>query len=100
MESNGEARTLSYFLAGIGIGTIFGMLFAPRSGQETRRYIRERVDEGRETLRRQTEGLRDRAEEAIEKGKDIVGRGRESVGAAVEVGKQAYREEKEKSSFS
>ena len=56
-----------YFLAGISVGVIAALLLAPYSGEETRQYLRERVDEGRE-----------RAEDMLERGKDYVGAGRES----------------------
>jgi gas vesicle protein len=53
---------LFYFLAGISVGVIAALLLAPYSGEETRQYLRERVDEGRE-----------RASDMLERGKDYVG---------------------------
>lgn len=96
MESNGEARALVILLAGIGIGAVIGMLFAPRSGQETRKTIRKYVDEGSENLKRHAEDLKGRAQEVVEGGKEFVGKGRESLKTAVEAGKQAYVGGKEK----
>jgi gas vesicle protein len=60
MRSNNE---VFYFLAGVTVGIIAALLIAPYSGEETRQYLRERVDEGRE-----------RAEDMLEKGKEFVGR--------------------------
>ena len=72
MGSNGDQ--LMYFIAGVGVGVIIGMLFAPRSGEEARGYIRERAQEGGDYLKRQTAELRNTASDLLEKGKDYVGR--------------------------
>ena len=72
MATNGEQ--FGYFFAGLGVGVIIGMLFAPRSGQEAREYIRERAQEGGEYLKRQTGELRDTAKDIVDKGKQYVGR--------------------------
>ncbi len=95
MAHNGGSK-FGYFLAGMGIGAIVALLFAPRSGEETREYLRERWDDTRDEARRRTRELRDRAEEYAEKGKEFVGRQRESIEAAVEAGKRAYQEERKK----
>ena len=36
---------LFYFLAGVSVGIIASLLISPYSGEETREYLRERVDE-------------------------------------------------------
>lgn len=95
MADNSGSK-IGYFLAGLGIGALIGLLFAPRSGEETREYLRERLDESVDAAKRQTRELRERAGEFAEKGKELAGRHRESVEAAIEAGKQAYREEKRK----
>ncbi|MGH7845377.1 MAG: YtxH domain-containing protein [Candidatus Binatia bacterium] len=82
MVTNGEQ--LVYFFAGLGVGVIIGMLFAPRSGQEAREYIRERAQEGGEYLKRQTGELRNTAGDMLEKGKEYVGH--QSAEAAEPVG--------------
>jgi len=58
----------SYFLAGLGIGAAIAILFAPQSGEETRKQIADKAQEskdfvtakGRE-LRKQAEGLAEKA---------------------------------------
>ena len=42
--SNKKSGVLK-FLAGVGIGAGLGLLFAPKSGEETRRELREKLDE-------------------------------------------------------
>jgi len=76
----------------LGLGLAVGVLFAPKSGEETREYIRVKADEGKEYLRRRGDELRDQAEDAIDRGRTAVNRQRENLSAAVEAGKQAYRD--------
>ncbi len=93
MAENGGSK-LGYFLAGLGLGAVVALLFAPRSGEETRQYLRERAEEGVDELKRRGRELKERAGEVVEKGKELAERHRESVEAALEAGKTAYREEK------
>ena len=83
---------LSYFFLGLGLGVAAGVLFAPKSGAETRDYLRSRADDGTEFLKRRSTELRETATEAVERGKATVQKHKENLTAAVEAGKQAYRE--------
>ena len=94
---------LSYFFLGMGIGVAVGILFAPKSGEETRRIIRDRADEGRGYVKRRSEELRDSASDLVEKGRgaasDLVEKGKgavksqkDQISAAVEAGKSAYKD--------
>jgi gas vesicle protein len=94
-EGNG-ATNLGFFLAGLGLGAIVALLFAPRSGKETRDYIAGKAEEGRDYVKARTDDLRQQAEGAVEKGKDLVTKQKELLSAALEAGKQAYQEEKAK----
>jgi gas vesicle protein len=94
-EGNG-ATNLGFFLAGLGLGAILALLFAPRSGKETREFITEKAEEGRDYVKAKAEDLRRQAEGAVEKGKDLVTKQKELLSAALEAGKQAYQEEKTK----
>jgi gas vesicle protein len=78
MRSNHE---VFYFLAGISVGIIAALLVAPYTGEETRQFIRDRVDEGRE-----------RAEDMIERGKEYVGSRRGSVSNVLGSGAKNYAE--------
>ena len=94
-EGNGGSN-FGFFLAGLGMGAILALLFAPRSGKETREYIAGKAEEGRDFVKARTEDLRRQAEGAVEKGKDLVSKQKELLSAALEAGKQAYQEEKAK----
>ncbi|MBZ5609728.1 MAG: YtxH domain-containing protein [Acidobacteriia bacterium] len=82
----------SYFFLGLGLGVAVGLLFAPKTGAETRDLIRSKADEGKDYLKRRTGDLRESASQTIEKGRTAVTRQRDNLAAAVEAGKQAYRE--------
>ncbi len=82
----------SYFFLGLGLGVAAGLLFAPKSGAETRDLLLSKADEGKEYLKRRTSDLRESAEDVIEKGKNAVSRQRDNLSSAMEAGKQAYRE--------
>ncbi len=92
MGDSGGSK-VSYFLAGLGIGALVGILFAPKSGEETRDYLTSKADEGRDYAQRKARELRERAEDLIERSKEIMDRQKEGVAAAVEAGKDAYRRE-------
>ena len=88
---------VSYFLVGLGIGALVGVLFAPKSGEDTRDYLSKRADEGRDYAQRKARELRERADELIERGKDVANRKKDSISAAVEAGREAYLRESSKS---
>ncbi len=87
-----EGSKFAYFAFGLGLGLAIGVLFAPKSGEETREFIRSKADESKEFLRRRGEELRDQAEDLVDRGKTVVNRQRDHLSAAVEAGKQAYRD--------
>ena len=87
-----ESNRLSYFFLGVGIGVAIGVLFAPKSGEDTRKYLRDRAEEGRDYVKKRYDELREQAGGLVDKGKDTVARQKEQLSAAVEAGKQAYRD--------
>jgi len=91
------------FLAGAGLGLGLGMLLAPKSGQETREAIRGRVNDGKDYLVRQSRDLSrdlankatdlaDKASGLADKGRETLEKHKSSVSAALDAGRQAYRE--------
>ena len=87
-----EQNRLSYFFLGLGLGVAVGLLFAPKSGAETRDLLLTKADEGKEYLRRRSEDIRDSAGDLLDKGRDLVSKQKDQLNAAVEAGKQAYRD--------
>jgi gas vesicle protein len=88
MDKNG----LSSFLLGLGVGVGIGMLFAPKSGQETREIIKSKAGEGTDFIKQRGSELKDTAAGWVDKGKEAVGRQKETLSDAMEAGKQAYRD--------
>jgi gas vesicle protein len=88
---------VSYFLVGLGVGALVGVLFAPKSGEETREYLSNKADEGKDYAQRKARELRERADELIERSKDVAVRKKDSLSAAVEAGRDAYLREASKS---
>jgi gas vesicle protein len=92
MEENGGAKMV-YFLAGIGIGALIGILFAPQSGEQTRELIAGRAEEGRDYLNRRSREVREQAATYVDRGKEAISHQRDQLASAIEAGKQAYRAE-------
>jgi gas vesicle protein len=103
-EGNGGDKLL-YFIAGAGIGAVLGLLFAPKSGRETREiiartandsrdYLTNKVGEGRQYIEDNKRKVTDDFTNFLDRSKEAVQRQKEQLTAAFEAGKQAYREEK------
>lgn len=88
---------ITYFLVGLGVGALVGVLFAPKSGEETRDFLSKKADEGRDYAQRKAKELRERADDLIERGKEVANRQKDSINAAVEGAREAYRREATKS---
>jgi gas vesicle protein len=115
-QGGGGADKLVYFLVGAGIGAITALLFAPKTGSElrsdiadaTRKGLDKARDTGREIGERASEyyqtgverasDLTARGKEAVtdltDRGKDMISRQKGQFSAAIEAGKQGYREAK------
>jgi gas vesicle protein len=90
----------NYFLLGLGIGSLIGVLFAPKSGEETREYLAKKTREGNELARKKPRELRDRVEETIERGKEVIAQTEGQVATAIAAGRQTYHREKAKAHVS
>jgi gas vesicle protein len=86
----------NYFLVGLGIGSLIGVLFAPKSGEETREYIVKKARDGSELARKKARELELRVEETIERGKEIINQTEGQLGTAINVGIETYNREKSK----
>jgi len=90
-ESNG-GNSFVWFLAGLGLGALVGVLYAPRSGSETREAIRARAEEGRDYVRSRAREARNQASDWVDRGREVVNQQKEQFRAAYEAGRQAYHE--------
>lgn len=62
------SHTLIAFLAGTAIGVGLGILFAPKSGRETRQQIADLAQKGKERVAEVAGRIRHRVEEGAEAG--------------------------------
>lgn len=88
MASNGNSA--GSVLIGFALGAITGaavaLLFAPASGEETRKKLAEKAREGR-----------DRAEAFARDGRDYVRSQRENIVSTVERGREAFEQARKES---
>ncbi|MBI5244363.1 MAG: YtxH domain-containing protein [Elusimicrobia bacterium] len=76
-----ENKWLPYFVAGLGAGALFGVLFAPRPGKETREKIGDWLKQKRHETEETLHELREKA-----------GIQRDKLAAAVKAGREAYKQ--------
>jgi gas vesicle protein len=103
-DDRGSASSLILgFLLGGLTGAALAILYAPRSGKETREMLEGRMREGAERSRVLKDKMAGRSRELVDEAAGYVDRQRESLerrkerlSAAVEAGRQAYRDEKDK----
>lgn len=86
------SRNIYGFLAGLGAGAAMAMLLAPRPGKQTRSMVAKRAADGAAYLRDRGTEVREAAAEAVRESTRKVNKGTEAVKAAVDAGKQAYRD--------
>ncbi len=101
--ANSSGVILSFLLGGL-TGAALAILFAPRSGRETREILGERLRDTaergrdlRERVKSRGREILDDAGEFVQEQRESIDKQRERLAAAVEAGRQAYREEKAKS---
>jgi gas vesicle protein len=87
-----DGNGVVWFLAGLGIGTLVGVLYAPRSGSETRDVLRSRADEGREYMRNRARQAREQASDWVDRGREVLNQQKDQFRSAYEAGRQAYHE--------
>jgi gas vesicle protein len=118
-DNDNSVGGFGWFLAGLGIGALVGVLYAPKSGRETRDDLMQSAmeardkanqlyNQGREQATQYVQQGRDAMGQYVDKGKEYYDKGRtqwsqyvdkgkdlvqnqsDAVTAAVDAGKQAY----------
>lgn len=95
--SDRDGNGILWFLAGLGLGALAGVLYAPRSGRETRQAILDAADDGRDYLNARGREAREQVNQWSARGKEALQQQKEQFKAAYEAGRQAFRESTEKS---
>jgi gas vesicle protein len=94
-ESKVGEKALFFILGGF-IGAAVALLLAPRSGEETRKLLATKTREGAEFIANRAKDVTEKTGGLIDRGKEVLQQQRDQLSAALEAGKQAYREEKDK----
>ena len=102
-RSGGTAGVVLSFMVGALSGAALAILFAPRSGRETREMLGEKLRETADRSRELKDRLQNRGKEMLDDAAGFVRDRRETferekdrLAAAVEAGRQKYRDEKTK----
>jgi gas vesicle protein len=80
------------FAAGLGCGVGIALLWAPKSGSETRSQIANQAREQADHIKQQATELRDSAAGILQRGQQEVQRHKEGLKRAVEAGVEAYQQ--------
>ena len=81
-DSNGTSG-LGWFLAGLGVGALVGVLYAPKSGSETRADLLSSAADAKAKAA-------DYAQQGLDKANDYVDQGKQAAGTYVDKGKEYY----------
>lgn len=102
-DDRGPSGIILAFLMGGLTGAALAILFAPRSGKETRDLLGEKIRDGADRTRDLRERasvkgreILDDAAEYVDKQRETLERKKERLAAALDAGRQAYRDEKGK----
>lgn len=84
------------FLGGAVAGVVAGLLLAPKSGEETRRDLRNYARRAEEEVLEKAKEARAALDQTIEKGKQFLAEKTANVEAAVKAGREAVTEKMDK----
>ena len=90
--ADNDGGGILWFLAGVGIGAALGILYAPKTGEETRQHLRDAAEQGWDAMRERARQARDQAGTWADKGREYLNSQKEQIRSAYEAGRQAYQE--------
>ena len=85
MAKDNSGSVMVAFMIGALTGAAVALLFAPASGEETRELLAEKAREGKA-----------KAREAVDQGRDYYRNQRENLVTAVERGREAFQQARER----
>lgn len=100
-ENENGTSGLAWFLAGLGIGTLVGVLYAPKSGKETREDLvnasrdaqakaADLVEQGRQKANEYVDQGRQYVEQGKQKASDLIEQGKQQANASIDKGREYY----------
>ena len=84
-----------WFVAGLGLGAVAAILFAPKSGKALRSDILAGVDQGRDFVLARGREAQTTVKSWVDGGKDVLDEKREQIDSAVDRGRRAIGRQKE-----
>ena len=88
MDNN---RGLLFFSIGCAAGMVAGLMLSSKSGREALEYLRNKADEGTQTVKEGVDKLSEAVSTAATRGMKAVKHQKENVEAALDAGKKAYK---------
>jgi len=79
------------FMVGVAAGAAVALLYAPQSGEKTRRQLRRNLEDAGDYLKDTADTLGEHAEKYIKRGKDAVGEVVDSASSAVNAAKKVIQ---------
>ena len=71
-EEDSGAGRLAWFLTGAIIGATVAILYAPKAGKETRQYISDKTQQGRDAVVETSKDVAEASKEMFERGRKLV----------------------------
>jgi gas vesicle protein len=90
------STVLVSFLAGAALGAGLALLYAPKSGRETREHIADLADEATDRIKVYAKEAQEKIKTAIEEGKETLMEKKSILSSAIDAGREAIHKEKEK----
>ncbi len=97
-EENGFSTgsvLMSFILGGI-VGAGIALLFAPKSGSDTRQMIKEFAGDVKDKAQNYVDDVKGKVSTGLDKGKGFYEEKKSMISSAFDAGKEAYVREKEK----
>lgn len=67
-----SSDNLIWFLGGAAVGATLAVLYAPQSGEETRRFLGDKIREGRDAAAEAGRNIAEKGRQAVEYGRSVV----------------------------
>jgi gas vesicle protein len=71
-DENPVTSNLAWFLTGAAIGAAAAILYAPKSGKETRQYLTEKTQQSRDAVETASEDIAEAGREMFDRGRKLV----------------------------
>ena len=71
IQDEGSSR-IAWFLTGAIIGATVAILYAPRSGKDTRQFLSDKTQQGKEAVSQTSRDVADAGKEMFERGRKLV----------------------------